>query len=133
MYCILIASCQYNDIFYLFVGLGNGWQKKKIQSLHIAFWKWGHSSNEIEGPKFPLVKKKYDLTLCQSRLHTASETFFRNNTIRMGLNFPRFTDPFEWCFYNSEPRNDGYEKTVCKELNLNINMYKMGSKYMFIK
>ncbi len=35
-------------------------------------------------------KNKYDLMLCQSRLHTASETFIRNKEIRIRFDFLRF-------------------------------------------
>ncbi len=37
--------------------------------------------------KLLLVKNKYDLTFCQSRLHTASETFVRHNKIWIGFDF----------------------------------------------
>ncbi len=35
--------------------------------------------SEIFGQNVRTLKTKYDLTLCQSRLHTASETFVRQN------------------------------------------------------
>ncbi len=37
-----------------------------------------------------MLKNKYDLTLCQSRLHTASETFVRQTKIRISFDFLRF-------------------------------------------
>ncbi len=36
------------------------------------------------------VQNKYELTLCQSRFHTASETFVHHKTIRIGFNFLHF-------------------------------------------
>ncbi len=36
---------------------------------------------------FCTLKNKYDLTLCQSRLHTASEIFVRHKQIRIGFDF----------------------------------------------
>ncbi len=41
-------------------------------------------------PKFSHVKNKYDLTLCQSCLHTASETFVHHKQIRIRFDFLRF-------------------------------------------
>ncbi|XDV40006.1 hypothetical protein PO909_009170 [Leuciscus waleckii] len=41
-----------------------------------------HSESEIRIRIFRTLKNKFDLTLCQSRLHTASETFVRNKNIR---------------------------------------------------
>ncbi len=42
-----------------------------------------------QSSKFSPLKNKYDLTLCQSRLHTASKTFVRHK-IRIRLDFLRF-------------------------------------------
>ncbi len=42
---------------------------------------------EIEVWNFRTLKNKYDLTLCQSCLHTASETFVRQKKIGSGLIF----------------------------------------------
>ncbi len=39
---------------------------------------------------FRTLKIKYDLTLCQSRLHTASETLVRQKKIRIRFDFLRF-------------------------------------------
>ncbi len=33
--------------------------------------------------KFSMLKNKYDFTLCQSRLHTASKIFIRHKIIRI--------------------------------------------------
>ncbi len=38
-----------------------------------------HTESEIFVQIFCTLKNKYDLVLCQSRLHTASETFGRQN------------------------------------------------------
>ncbi len=46
---------------------------------------------EIEVRNFRTLKNKYDLTLCQSCLHTASETFVRQKKIGSGLIFCVFT------------------------------------------
>ncbi len=40
--------------------------------------------------KFRMLKNKFDLTLCQSRLHTASETFVRHKKIRIRFDYLRF-------------------------------------------
>ncbi len=39
---------------------------------------------------FCTLKNKYDLTLCQSHLHTASETFVHHKKIQIRLNLLRF-------------------------------------------
>ncbi len=39
---------------------------------------------------FRTLKNKYNLMLCQSRLHTASETFVCHKKIRIKLDFLRF-------------------------------------------
>ncbi len=55
-----------------------------------------HTESEI------FLKYKYDLTLCQSRLHTASDTFVRHQKIRIRI-FRICSKHFERCFDNSEP------------------------------
>ncbi len=62
-----------------------------------------HTESEIHRPKFRTL---YDLTLCQSLLHTAFEIFVRHKKIRIGFYFFRFSHPwqhFERCFDSSEP------------------------------
>ncbi len=69
---------------------------------------------------FHTLKNKYDLTLCQSRLHTASETFVRPKKFVSGLIFCIFASVA--CILIGK---DGeYEKThakisdsVCNDLN----------------
>ncbi len=46
-----------------------------------------HTESEILIWNFRTLKNKYDLTLCQSRLHTASETFVRQKKIGSGSIF----------------------------------------------
>ncbi len=46
-----------------------------------------HTESEIFVRNFRTLKNKYDLTLCQSRLHTASKTFFRQKKIGSGSIF----------------------------------------------
>ncbi len=42
---------------------------------------------------FRRLKNKYDLTLCQSRLHTASETFVRHKKKLDQVRFSAFSHP----------------------------------------
>ncbi len=52
------------------------------------------------------LKNKYDLTFCQSRLHTASEMFVHHKKIWIGFDFCVFRirgKHFERCFDSSEP------------------------------
>ncbi len=71
----------------------------------------------ITGQKFGIIKKKkkcfwkkhdkYDLTLCQSRLHTASETFVRQKKIGSGsMHFDR--------------KGWGIRKNACKNYGLSV-------------
>ncbi len=46
---------------------------------------------DIAVRNFRTLKNKYDLTLCQSRLHTAAETFVRHKKIGSGSIFCVFT------------------------------------------
>ncbi len=65
-----------------------------------------HTESEMFVQKIRTLKNKYDLTLCQSRLHTADETFVHHKKIRKGLIFCIFricSKHFERCFDNSEP------------------------------
>ncbi len=75
---------------------------------------------------FRTLKNKYDLTLCQSGLHTASETFVRQNKIGSGSIFCVFASVA--CILIG--RDGEYEKTekriakisdsVCKDLNCSM-------------
>ncbi len=75
-------------------------------SLNLKHWPWissgfwtGQNANNAVNCGFPvkvsahwvrnfrMLKNKYDLTLCQSRLHTASETFVRQNIFGSGSIF----------------------------------------------
>ncbi len=61
-------------------------------------WKpWRSKSLRTESDIFVrnvrTLKNKYDLTLCQSRLHTASEIFVRHKKIQIGLNLLQFLHP----------------------------------------
>ncbi len=58
-----------------------------IQDRGEASFKLGHCTRS---PIFSHFKNKYDLTLCQSGLHTASETFVCHKKIRISLDFLRF-------------------------------------------
>ncbi len=49
-----------------------------------------HTQSEILVLNFRTLKNKYDLTLCQSRLHTASETFISHKKIWIRFDFLRF-------------------------------------------
>ncbi len=46
-----------------------------------------HTESESFVQNFRTLKNKYDLTLCQSRLHTASENFVRHKKIRIRFDF----------------------------------------------
>ncbi len=61
--------------------------------MYIAYWVW----------IFRTLKNKYDRTLCQSRVHTASETFFRHKNNKKICVFRIRSKHFERCFDNSEP------------------------------
>jgi len=66
-----------------------------------------HTESEIHVRNFRTLKNKYDLTLCQSRFHTASETFVSHKKkFGTGSIFCVFRirgTHFERCFDNSEP------------------------------
>ncbi len=54
-----------------------------------------HTESEFFIWNFRTLKNKYDLTLCQSHLHTASEIFVRHKKIRIGFDFLPFSPPWQ--------------------------------------
>ncbi len=65
-----------------------------------------HTESEIFVWNVRTLKNKYDLTLCQSRLHIAFSIFISHNFFWMGLIFEFFcisSKHFERCFDSSEP------------------------------
>ncbi len=71
---------------------------------------------------FRTLKNKYDLTLCQSRLHTASETFVRQKKIRITFDFLRFRircmhfDRKEWGIRKNGKAHAKISDSVCNGL-----------------
>ncbi len=49
-----------------------------------------HTESDIFIRNVRTLKNKYDLSLCQSHLYTASESFIRNKEIRIEFDFLRF-------------------------------------------
>ncbi len=65
----------------------------KLHSLSVNFVR--HFSVRKCCQHFCTLKNKYDLTLCQSRLNTASEIFVRHKNIRIGFDFLNFSHPWQ--------------------------------------
>ncbi len=61
--------------------------KGSINLMHKTHSRSLHTESEIFIWNFRTLKNKYDLTLCQSRLHTASETFVHQKQFGSGSIF----------------------------------------------
>ncbi len=81
-------------------------------------------SLHMESEIFGTLKNKYDLTLCQSRLHIASETFVGHKKIRIRFDFLRFCirnkhfDRKGWRIRknNNKKTHTKISDSVCKDL-----------------
>ncbi len=87
------------------------WTNKRLTSS---------KGRRTQSPKFLHIKKinKYDLTLCKSRLHTASETFIHHKKFGSGSIF---------CLFASVAgiligKDDEYEKT-CENAGLSVQTF----------
>lgn len=73
--------------------------------VHDQDWRSLHVESENSGRNFCTLKNKYDLTLCQSHLHTASKIFVCHKK-KFRYIFSIFhirSKHFERCFDSSEP------------------------------
>ncbi len=74
---------------------------------------------------FHTLENKYDLTLCQSRLHTASEIFIRHKKNWIGSIFSVFrirSKHFERCFDSSEPP---YKQTAKSRMAISLKHFRV--------
>ncbi len=98
-------------------------QCKRIYFSQPFCWIWRplHTESEDFVQNFRTLKNKYDLTLCQSRLHTASETFVIKK-IRISFDFLRFRirsmhfDRKGWQIRKNGKTHAKISDSVCKDL-----------------
>ncbi len=79
-----------------------------------------HTESKFFVRNFRTLKNKYDLTLCQSRLHTASEIFVRHKKNCIGFDFLRFSHPWQafwevfWQFRVTVEANAKIQNGACQ-------------------